>query len=274
MPGEGKVHSNSLCDYIVRFVGQLKRMKGVEVGEVEPEEVVPSPLSAAVMVLGSGTFEGVPDGMAMTIMPLTPVDWAELFRAYATDFKVRICDIFAYVNGSFNGPKVVSDKIAPWIGKVFFPVKWAGAEQWFLCHRRESLASSSAVDEDRSMQLVLVIPAGAMVRVSGRAEYEANEHLSAEELPEWQAEDMRADLIYWAHYCRVPHARKADTVERALRVAWFPGIVERSKTEYRLCSVCNDLRLVLAGIGLGMAGQGRFEEVRWTMRSCLRRWLL
>ena len=32
--------------------------------------------------------------------------------------------------------------------------------------------------------------------------------------------------------------------------------------EYSLCSCCNDIRLVLAGVGLGVQAQGRFELVQ------------
>ena len=102
-----------------------------------------------------------------------------------------------------------------------------------------------------------------MIRISGRPAYDPGvDGVAADQLPLWQAEDLRADIIWWAHYCRTPHSRKAQTVDRAQSVGWWPGIEKQAQMEYRLCSCCNDIRLVLAGVGLGMQAQGRFEVVQ------------
>ena len=65
VPGKGSVACNSLCDFIARFVGELWKMKQVSVGEVLPEEVVPSPMQSAVLIGASSKsdFVGVPKGM-------------------------------------------------------------------------------------------------------------------------------------------------------------------------------------------------------------------
>ena len=57
---------------------------------------------------------------------------------------------------------------------------------------------------------------------------------------------------------------KAKTVERAMIVAWWPGIDTQAKMEYRLCAVCNDIRLVLqlSVVGLGMQSQARFVVIQ------------
>ena len=47
-----------------------------------------------------------------------------------------------------------------------------------------------------------------------------------------------------------------------MSVAWWPGIDTQAKMEYRLCSVCNDIRLVLSGVGLGMQSQARFAVIQ------------
>ena len=47
-----------------------------------------------------------------------------------------------------------------------------------------------------------------------------------------------------------------------MSIAWFPGIERLAGLAYLNCSVCNEVRLVLAGIGLGMQAQGRFEVVQ------------
>ena len=65
-----------------------------------------------------------------------------------------------------------------------------------------------------------------MIRINGRPAYcPSEEDTTAEDLLVWQAKDLRADFLWWAHYCRNPHSRKAQTIERAMSVAWWPGII-------------------------------------------------
>ena len=59
VPGEGSVACNSLCDFIVRFVGELWKMKQVSIGEILPEEEVPSPMQSAVLVGASSKSDFV-----------------------------------------------------------------------------------------------------------------------------------------------------------------------------------------------------------------------
>ena len=40
------------------------------------------------------------------------------------------------------------------------------------------------------------------------------------------------------------------------------SMLKQAQMEYRLCSYCNDIRFVLAGVGLGMQARGRFEVVQ------------
>ena len=41
-----------------------------------------------------------------------------------------------------------------------------------------------------------------MIRISGRPVYDPGvDGVPADQLPLWQAEDLRADIIWWAHYC-------------------------------------------------------------------------
>ena len=47
---------------------------------------------------------------------------------------------------------------------------------------------------------------------------------------------------------------------RLLSVLWVL-LDTQAKMEYRLCAVCNDIRLVLSGVGLGMQSQARFAVV-------------
>ena len=141
VPGEGSVACNSLCDFIVRFVGEPWKMKQVSVGEVLPEEEVPSPMQSVVLIGASskGVFVGVPKGMQLLFMPLSPVDWAEIHRAYAVDasmhFGVQISDIYKFANGVFV-PEPIRKKAEPWLDNILFAVKITDQEKRFVCHRR------------------------------------------------------------------------------------------------------------------------------------------
>ena len=266
VPGEGGVACNSLCDYIVRFVGALGKMRGVQIGETRSEETVPSPMLSAVLVSGLGSYDGVPDGMQLMMLPYSEEDWIAVHKAYLLDqtmhFGVALCDIYKFANG-LAIPDLLRRKIEPWMNNVFYAVCIGGDEKKFLCHRRSCMQPYDSADFDRSKILVPVVPVNVMIRISGRPPYSPTEdETSAEDLPVWQAEDLRADILWWAHYCRTPHSRKAQTIERAMSVAWWPGIDTQAKMEYRLCAVCNDIRLVLSGVGLGMQSQARFAVIQ------------
>ena len=74
-------------------------MKQVSIGEILPEEEVPSPMQSAVLIGASSKsdFVGVPEGVPLLLMPLSSSDWAEIHRAYAVDasmhFGVQVSDI-------------------------------------------------------------------------------------------------------------------------------------------------------------------------------------
>ena len=268
VPGEGSVACNSLCDFIVLFVGELWKTKQVSVGEVLPEEEVLSPMQSAVLIGASSKsdFVVVPKGMQLLLMPLSPVDCAKIHRIYAVDasmdFGVQISDIYKFANGLFV-PELIRKKVEPWFDNIFFAVQIIGQEKRFVCHRRSFLLLYDECGSDKIKTSVPVIPQHAMIRISGRPVYDPGvDGVPADQLPLWQAEDLCAGIIWWAHYYRTPHSRKAQTVDRAQSIEWWPGIDKQAQMEYRLCSCCNDIRLVLAGIGLDMQAQGRFEVVQ------------
>ena len=61
-----------------------------------------------------------------------------------------------------------------------------------------------------------LIPQHATIRISGRPAYDPGvDGVAADQLPLWQA-----IIIWWAHYCRTPHSRKAQTVDRAQSVGF------------------------------------------------------
>ena len=51
-------------------------------------------------------------------------------------------------------------------------------------------------------------------------------------------------------------------MDRAQSVGWWPGVDKQAQMEYRLCSCCDDIRLVLAGTSLDTQAQSCFEVVQ------------
>ena len=125
---------NSLCDFIVRFVGELWKMKQVSIGETLPEEEAPSPMQSVVLIGASSKsdFVGVPKGMQLLLMPLSSSDWAETHRAYAVDasmhFGVQVSDIYKFANG-LAIPELIRKKVEPWFDNIFFVVQITGQEK-------------------------------------------------------------------------------------------------------------------------------------------------
>ena len=69
-------------------------------------------------------------------------------------------------------------------------------------------------EPDLTKELVLVIPANARVAISSAAMADDDEDLQSGA----GGNDMRHDVIWWAHNAKVPHARQHDSVVRAASV--------------------------------------------------------
>jgi len=301
MPGAGDGPTNSLCDWICRTIGELKRMRGVEVNE---DVDVPDPCFAyeeteqytACVCLAVGSDEddaaaclmtdnslthsdevydtspepevsilvcGIPKSMTAKVLPLSTSEWKEIAKAYMLDTgewsSVRICDIFAVCNNIYEGSSQVRTKIAAWIGKLFFPVSVPGLEEMVLYTPRSAVRRVDGSDEpDLTKELVLVIPANARVAISSAAIADDDEDLQSGA----GGNDMRHDVIWWAHNAKVPHARQHDSIVRAASVGWWPAQEVEVKYHYRYCSVCTSLRLALRHVGMGVGAQKPFLVVQ------------
>ena len=142
--------------------------------------------------------------------------------------------MYKFPNGE-SVPELVRKKVQPWFDNIFFAVKISGQQKKFVCHRRSFLLPHDECESDKTKIQVPVIPQHAMLRISGRPAYDLGvDGVAADQLPLWQAKDLRADIIWWAHYCRTPHSWKAQTVECAHSVGWWPGIDKQAQMEYRL----------------------------------------
>ena len=62
-------------------------MRGVQIGETLPEEIIPSPMLSVVLVhmSGLGSFDGVPDGMQLMMLPYSADDWNTVHLAHLQD---------------------------------------------------------------------------------------------------------------------------------------------------------------------------------------------
>ena len=82
-------------------------------------------MQSAVLIGASSKsdFVGVPKGMQLLLMPLSPVDLAEIHRAYAADtsmhFGVQISDIYNFTNG-VSVHELIRKKVEPWFDSINF----------------------------------------------------------------------------------------------------------------------------------------------------------
>ena len=72
--------------------------------------------------------------MQLLLMPLSPVDWTEVHRAYAVDasvhFGVQISDIYKFANGE-SVPELIRKKVEPWFNNIIIfccENQWSGEE--------------------------------------------------------------------------------------------------------------------------------------------------
>ena len=130
---------------------------------------------------------------------------------------MRICDIFAVCNDKYEGSSQVRTKIAAWIGKLFFPVLVPGIEEMVLYTPRSAVRRVDGSDEpDLTKELVLVMPVNARVTISSVAIADDDEDLQSGV----GGNDMRHDVIWWAHNAKVPRARQHDSIVCAASVGW------------------------------------------------------
>ena len=161
--------------------------------------------------------------MQLTSLMLDEEGWAELHRAYAEDatskyLSVRMTDVYAEYNGTFEGSNDTRRTIEAWRGKVFSPVKRGGKMALFTLATAVRLVD---VEMSAATSLVLVIPKGAAVQVSRNEAPTAGEQEGVEE---WAFSDMRSDIMWWAHQAKWPHAKRVATCDRVLGVAWWPEV--------------------------------------------------
>jgi hypothetical protein len=260
LPGGGAGPCNSLCDFLCRLVGQLKRMQDVRTLEDEEElEELPYGEAAQDAVLCVLVIDGedpesiesdeVPAGMKVREMLLDESDWHEIHRAYACDCdstyqSIRVLDVYLVFNDEFEGSETVRRTVEAWRGKLLFPM-----ERWGRKAVYTMATTVRVVDvEMKEPSLVLVVPAGACVQVSRTEMPTAEEQ---EGMAEWAVRDMRSDILWWAHQGKWPHSRKVATIDRAMSIAWWSLIEKHATYHATTCTVCVPVMKARIEIGLG-----------------------
>jgi hypothetical protein len=165
------------------------------------------------------------------------------------------------LNDTFEGSQLVADQVKAWTNTVFFPVRMGGKNViCTLVSAQRELES----DIDRTKRIVLVVPNDAAVHVTTNPLNEDDTQASQE----WAKRDFRADILWWAHNAKIPHAKLIESQDRATSVAWFPSIERRAAYYYRTCGICHDQISTVDVIGCGVASLIAYAVVQ------IDRWLL
>ena len=210
-------------------------------------------------IVADSSHSDVPDGYKFETFPLTNREWGLVHEAYKTDTSswcgIRVMDIYAVFNNTFQGSDVVKREIESWRGNVFFPVLICDL---FVVTTLASAQREIQMDVNRTHVLVLVVPKGANVHVTCvPAETELDSTAA-----EWEARDLQADILWWAHNAKIPHAKLYQTQDRATSLAWFPGIEVRAAYFYRTCGVCHDAIATDNVIGCGVSSLVAYSVVQ------------
>ena len=262
LPGGGEGPCNSLCDFLCRLVGQLQRMLGTATEE-DPEEAEELPYddNMIVVLVLDDAQDDIPAGLKLRSLALDDTQWQEVHRAYDADVAskyaaIQIKDIYDVFNNTFAGSLEVKQKIQAWEGKVFFPIQRAGKYVIF------TLASAvRAIDDvlQEEEELVLVVPRGALVTVSRCLMPTAEDQ---EGMEDWEAQDMRTDILWWAHNGKCPHARRVQTLDRAMGVAWWPEIEAKADHHATTCTICVPKMDPAVEVGFGQGAIRAFYVVQ------------
>jgi hypothetical protein len=265
LPGGGQGPCNSLCDFLCRLVGQLKRMQGCPTDEDSDEEgELPyddeEQLVLAVLV-HEGESDDVPTGMQLRNLMLGIEQWEELHRAYGEDsaskyMSVRILDVYRVYNGGYEGSQDTKRTIEAWKGKLFFPMMRGGAYVLFTLATAMRLVDVEMV---AVADLVLVVPAAAAVQVSRNEVPDAE---AQQGVAVWEFKDMRTDIMWWAHQGKWPHAKRVATAERAMSIAWWPELLTEANYHATTCTVCVPHMQARIEIGLGQGAIRPFYVVQ------------
>jgi hypothetical protein len=158
----------------------------------------PSPLVAPCELSPPSAYP-VPSGYIASHLTLVESESSVIAAAYLSDastfLSIPLSDIYAVVTSSAPVPPLHLDRVRPWVGVRFFASDPPVCDTPLL-YTPTSFQVIEATDEDASLRdptrtLVLVVPAGAMVRITDAARQPAiTHHESHPEYGHWMQHDI------------------------------------------------------------------------------------
>lgn len=208
------------------------------------------------------------DSLHRVHLKLTKTDVTELERAYLNDHtlihSVPLSDIYKVVtNHQSKGevPSMHRHRIATWANKRFFAVKSETGAGTLLFAPSAATVNKypDAADDaaDATRHLVMVVPAGADVRITTTApvaEAGSGKH--------YADHDLRRDLVIHCHD-NGNHASVADTHKQVRSMAWFPGITSFIKYHCDSCAYCVAKRKSTTPVGTAVRCARRLKLVEF-----------
>jgi hypothetical protein len=212
--------------------------------------VFPMTLSAQppplVMMSPAVTDYPPPAGFLVNHLALSEEDCVAISESYSSDtapvLSIPLSDIYAVATKSRPIPKLHMARITPWINVRFFAIVPPGCSIPLL-YTPTSLQAVEVETEDAmvcdpSSSLVLVVPAGAQVRIT---DYERQPSVTtADDHPtygKWMQHDLRRDLLHLVH-TNNDHPSLAHSLRALRQLCWFPSIVPYTKYHIGACPIC------------------------------------
>ncbi len=180
--------------------------------------------------------------------------WEEIRRAQLADKTVlagvTVADVAAVVlNGGVDMEAGRRQNIMPWVGKRFFAVTPPSSTCSVVYTPRSQLRSHDT-EEDPVRDLVLLVPTGAMVRITTNAEMQGAAGRT-ESGHEWATVDLKRDLMLFSHDNRA-HPRIQGTLEMLRLLCWFPAVLSEVSSHIDACAHCIGKATSEAAVGVGI----------------------
>jgi hypothetical protein len=182
---------------------------------------------------------------------------------YSDDGRVQSVKVSELYRTVCDGGEEVSSemamKITPWIGRRYFSIKPPGSDRRMLYVPRQQLRDHWETDNTR--ELVLYVPANAMVRVT-----RAKEVVTVEEAKDYEMVDMRRDLVLMCHD-NAQHPGLGRTLAAIRSVAYWStmaGKEDRDSVQKHIsmCAHCISVSEKAAEHGLGVDTVRRADVIQ------------
>jgi len=200
---------------------------------------------------------GVPEGYTASHLGLrAPLaeKWAEIRRAQLEDKTmvagVTVGDIASVVlDGGADMNAGMRQNILPWCGKRFFAVTPPGANLPVVYTPRSQLRSHDGT-ENPARDLVLLVPEGAMVRITTNMELQGASERT-ESGHGWATVDLKRDILLFSHDNR-SHTKVQGTMEMVRMLCWFPSVIHAVGAHIDRCAYCLEKATAAAAVGIGI----------------------